>query len=295
MELKGAPVEGFWKKASLWRKLSLLRDLGKLNTSIAQKYLREMRLLQNDDGGFGKDRGEPSSVTATAEAVLDLIEYGEKPNSSTVQRATLFLWSLQKSNGGWRENPALPMDKVPFWSNTEMGVPTLTADAVEALIEAGYRDDRRLRKAVDWLKLMQAPDGMWIHMEKAALTETDPDSTQSAIRALIKAGEKEDSRTIKKACSALEKFILTEAEKWTKKWPVWSWVAPLDGLTTAGFKADNKTVQHALEKILKQQREDGCWPDGYEVRVVPALIELGVIPRDEAWSVIEKIEGLSKK
>jgi len=294
MKLRGAPVECFWRKASSWRKLSLLRSLGKLNTAIAQKYLKEMRLFQNEDGGFGKERGEPSSVTPTAEAILNLIESGEKPSSSTVQRATLFLWGLQNENGGWRENPALPKEKVAFWSSTERGVPILTADSIEALLKAGYEDDERLRKAVEWLKGMQAQDGMWIHMEKAAPTETDPDSTLRAIEVLIKVGENLDSPTIRKACNALERFILTEAEKWTKKWPVWSWLAPLDGLVAAGFKADNKTVQRALEKILKQQREDGGWPDGYEVRVVPTLIELGIIPREEAWGIIRKMESSTK-
>lgn len=269
----------------------MLRSLGKLNTFVAEKYLKEMRLCQNDDGGFGKERGEPSSVTATVEAILNLIESGEKPDSSTLQRAAVFLWSLQKENGSWRENPALPKEKVPFWSSTERGVPILTADTMVSLLQAGYEDDKRLKKALEWLKRMQAPDGMWIHLENAASTETDPDSTQSAIRALIRAGENPDSPTIKKACNTLEKFISTEAEKWTEKWPVWSWVAPLNGLIAAGFKADNRTVQQALEKILKQQRTDGGWPDGYEVRVVPTLVELGVMPREKAWGIIKKMES----
>jgi len=250
-----------------------------------------MRLCQNNDGGFGKERGEPSSVTATTKAISNLIESGAKPNSSTVQRAALFLWSLQKENGSWRENPALPKDKVPFWSSTERGVPILTADAVEGLLQAGYEDDKRLTRALEWLKRMQAPDGMWIHLENAAPTETDPDSTQRAIRALIRAGESPDSSTIKRACNALEKFVSAEAEKWTEKWPVWSWVAPLDGLVAAGFKADNRTVQQALEQIFKQQTADGSWPDGYEVRVVPTLVELGVIPREKAWGIIRKTES----
>lgn len=294
MKLKDAPVECFWRKASIWRKLSLLRSLGKLNTPLAQKYLREMRLFQNEDGGFGKEHGKPSSATPTAEAILNLIELGEKASSSTIKRAVQFLWSLQKENGSWRENPALPKEKVPFWSSTERGVPILTADAMEALVEAGYRDDKRLRKAAEWLKGMQSPGGMLINLENAAPTETDPDSTQRAIRALINAGENPNSPTIRKACNSLEKFILTEAEAWAKKWPMWSWVAPLDGLVAAGFKADNKTVQHALEKIVKQQGTDGGWPDGYEVRVVPTLIELGIIPKEEAWGVIRKIESSTK-
>ena len=289
MKLKGDPIKIFWEKASCWRKLSLLRLLGKIKTDVAQKYLEEMRLLQNEDGGFVREKGEASTVSVTAEAIINLIHSSEKPTSSVVKRAIAFLWSLQKENGSWRENPKLATNKIPFWSSTEKGVPILTADAILALAGAGYKNNKQLLKAVDWLRSMQSKEGMWIYLEDTEPSDVDPDSTHKALEALVKVNKATHSPCIARGCKALEKFILTEAAKWMKKWPVWSWIAPLDGLVAAGYDVNNEVVKYALSKILEQQQENGGWPDGYEVRVVPTLITLGLISKEETWRKISEI------
>jgi hypothetical protein len=292
VELKGRPVHLYWEKASQWRKLLLLRRLGILRTNIAKKYLEEMIQLRREDGGFSRSRDEASSVTVTTEAIINLIQSGGEKSSPIVQDAVNFLWSVQKGNGSWRENPKLSKDKIPFWSSSEKGVPILTADCLEALIEAGYRNDNRVIKAADWLKQMQSPAGMWITLEDADPNDTEPDSTQRAISALIKFGISTDSTIIKSACRALEKFILTEAAKWAKTHPpVWPWIASLDGLVAAGYTIENKAVKHALKNISKQQQNDGGWPNRYELRVVPTLISLGVISQEQAVKTIKEIES----
>jgi len=290
MKLKSDPIKLFWENADCWRKLSLLRLLGKIKTKVAQKYLEEMLLLQNEDGGFAREKSKASSVSATAEAILNLVESGGKPNSFVVKRAVAFLWSLQKGNGSWRENPKLAKDRVPFWSSTEKGVPILTADAILALTEVGYKNNKDLMRAVDWLRSMQSEGGMWIYLEDAGQSDVDPDSTYKAIEALMKADKASNSPCIMKGCKALEKFILTEAAEWMKKWPMWSWMAPLDGLVAAGYAVNNEVVKYALNRILEQQQEVGGWPGGYEVRVVPTLITLDVISKEGAWRKIKEVE-----
>jgi hypothetical protein len=292
VKLKGLPVHLYWEKASHWRKLLLLRRLNSLRTNIAKKYLEEMIQLRREDGGFSRSQSEASLVTVTAEAIMNLVQSGEEKSSPIIQEATNFLWSVQKENGSWRENPKLSKDKIPFWSSSEKGVPILTADCIEALVEAGYRNDNRVAKAASWLKQMQSSTGMWITLEDADPNDTEPDSTQRAISALIKFGTSTDSTIIKSACRALEKFILTEAAKWAETHPsVWPWIAALDGLVAAGYTVENKAVIHALKNILKQQQNDGSWPKGYELRVVPTLISLGVISKEHAIETIKNIEG----
>lgn len=290
VKLKANPVELFWRKASCWRKLSLLRSLNAIKTSIAQKHIEEMIHLRRNNGGFSRNPNEASSVAETAEAIMNLIKAGKEPNSPIVQQAVIFLWSVQKENGSWRENPQLPKDKIPFWSSSEKGVPILTADCIEALIDVGYRDHNRVKKAVDWLKQMQSSTGMWITLEDAGPNDTEPDSTQRAISALIKFGMPADSQPIKKACEALENFILKEALEWAKTYVVWSWIAPLEGLIAAGYTVENKAVQYALKNILEQQLDDGSWPNGYELRVVPTLINLGIISKRQALEIISESE-----
>jgi len=80
----------------------------------------------------------------------------------------------------------LPKEKIPFWSSSEKGVPILTADSVEALMESGYKRDLRVLNAIKWLLAMQSPSGMWLSIEGADPNDAEPDSTQRAISALIK-------------------------------------------------------------------------------------------------------------
>jgi len=287
--LKGQPLKRYWRKSGCWRKLLLLRLVNLLKTRIAKKYLNEMMQLHKEDGGFSKRRDEESSVTATTEAIMNLLR--SNGDSLTIHKAANFLWSLQKENGSWRENPKLPKDRIPFWSSCEKGVPILTADCLEALIEANYRNDYRIIKAARWLKQMQSSNGMWITLEDADPNDTEPDSTQRAISALIKFGVSADSIIIRNACKALEKFILTEAAKWAETYPsVWPWIAALDGLVAAGYTTENKAVKYALENIARQQLDDGSWPNGYELRVVPTLVGLGVISKEQVVKAIEAIE-----
>lgn len=291
MEVKGDPVSLFWQKASCWRKLRLLRQLRGMETDIAQRYLEEMNQLHREDGGFSRSQNEQSSITATAEAVMNLTCSNTSPSSPVVQGALNFLRSLQKENGSWRENPKLSKDKIPFWSSSEKGVPILTADCVEAFVEVAYQNDQCVIKAIEWLKQMQSPTGMWLTLEDADPNDTEPDSTQRAITALIKFGLPVGSNEIRKACNALEKFVLAEAADWAKTHPpVWPWIASLDGLVAAGYTMENKAVQFALKSILEQQQEDGSWPNGYELRVVPTLIGLGVIPSEQALEIIRTME-----
>lgn len=290
IKLKGEPIRLFWEKANAWRKLFLLRRLDALKTDIAQKYLKEILKLQNLDGGFAKENGEASSVSFTAEAMENLIHSGIKPDLPILRKAASFLWSIQREDGGWSENPKMSKDKVPFWASTEKGVTILTADALEALFDMGFKDDERFRKAVEWLRRMQSQSGMWINLEGEDETQVEPDSTQRALSALIKMGEPLRSPVVKKACEALEEFIMTEAEKWAEEWPVWAWIAPLDGLIAAGYTVNDDVVKNALTKVLEQQKDDGSWPENYEIRVVPSLIKLGIIQREEALEIIRDCE-----
>jgi squalene cyclase len=289
MKLRADPIPVFWERASVWRKLKLLRTIGTFGGPIIEKYLIEMKALSQEDGGFSRVHGEPSSVSVTGEAITNLVKLDRK--SPAIIGALNFLWKLQNQNGGWHENPNLPKDRVPFWSSTEKGVPILTGDCVEAAVEAGYRSDPRTTKGVEWLKQMQSSSGMWLSLEGTDPTDTEPDSTQRAISALIKYGVPKSSNIVTKACNALERFILEEATEWAKTHPpVWPWMAPLEGLAAAGYDSSKKAVQFALKNISNLQQDDGGWPNQYEIRVVPVLIALNLISSKRVLEAITKLE-----
>jgi hypothetical protein len=290
MKLRADPVPVFWEHASVWRKLRLLRTIGTLEGPMIEKYLDEMQTLLQKDGGFSRAHGEPSSVSVTAEAIINLAKVDRK--APVIARAMNFLWKLQNQNGGWHENPYVPKDKIPFWSSTEKGVPILTGDCIEATVEAGYKSDPHTTKGVEWLKQMQSSSGMWLSLEGTDPSDTEPDSTQRAISALIKYGISRSSDIVKNGCNALERFILEEAAEWAKTHPpVWAWVAPLEGLVAAGYGSSQKAVQFALKNILNLQQDDGGWPNQYEIRAVPVLIALNLISSEYVLETIRKKEN----
>jgi squalene cyclase len=282
-------VAVFWEHAPVWRKLRLLRIVGTLESPIGGKYVSEMQSLLQKDGGFSRIHGEESSVSVTGEAIINLAKLDEK--SPIIVGAINFLWKLQNQDGGWHENPTIPKEAVPFWSSTEKGVPILTADCIEAAVEAGYTRDPHTINGAEWLKKMQSSSGMWLSLEGADPSDTEPDSTQKAISALIKYGIPRSSNIIKKACSALERFILDEAEEWAKTHPpVWPWIAALEGLLAAGYDSSHKAIQYALKNISDLQQDDGGWPNRYEIRVVPALVALNLISSNSVLATITKKE-----
>jgi squalene cyclase len=294
MKLKADPVPVFWEHASVWRKLRLLRTVDSLGGPIAEKYLNEMQVLLQKDGGFSRVHGEASSVSATAEAIINLAKLNSK--SSVIVGAIGFLWKLQNQNGGWHENPNIPKDRIPFWSSAEKGVPILTGDCIEAAVEAGYGSDPHTTKGVEWLKRMQSSSGMWLSLEGTDPSDTEPDSTQRAISALIRYGIPRSSDIVKKGCNALERFILEEAVEWAKTHPpVWPWMAPLEGLASAGYDSSQKAVQFALKNILNLQQEDGSWPNQYEIRAVPVLIAFKVISSEHVLETIRRQEATSMR
>ncbi|HYM40051.1 MAG TPA: hypothetical protein VEY12_07910 [Thermoplasmata archaeon] len=289
MEFKADPVAVFWDHASLWRKLRLLRMVGALKSPTAEKYVREMYDLRKKDGGFSRGPGEVSTVSATGEAILDLTVLHKK--SPMIAGGVKFLWALQNSNGGWHENPNLPKDAVPFWSSTEKGVPILTADCIEAAVEAGYGEDAHTIGGVEWLKTMQSASGMWLSLEGADPSDSDPDSTQRAISALIRYGMPRSSEPIRRGCTALEHFVLEEAGDWAMTHPpMWPWTAALEGLVAAGYDASFKASHLALGHILRLRQEDGSRPNQYEIRVVPVLIALRLMSTDSVLATIRERE-----
>lgn len=90
-KLKGDPIKLFWDQASCWRKLVLLRLLDVLREDLAQKYLKEIVQLQDQDGGFSKNKGETSRVTETAEAIINFVKSSEESSSHRIQKAINFV------------------------------------------------------------------------------------------------------------------------------------------------------------------------------------------------------------
>lgn len=97
-----------------------------------QKYLLSS---QNADGGWGANGGNPSMISATANALTGLSAVGASTGDSVVEKAVKFLLASQCKSGGFSET----VDVGVPWMKPGVEWGWITAIVVEALYGAGVR------------------------------------------------------------------------------------------------------------------------------------------------------------
>ncbi|HZR27976.1 MAG TPA: squalene--hopene cyclase [Terriglobales bacterium] len=93
----------------------------------------------------------------------------ERYQHESAQRAIEWIFSMQCKNGGWasfdKDNDRMVFQHVPFADHNAMLDPAtvdITGRVLEMLAVYGYtREDKRVRKAIDFLIREQEPDGSW--------------------------------------------------------------------------------------------------------------------------------------
>jgi iron complex transport system substrate-binding protein len=228
-----------------------------------QQALGYLRSLQNDDGGFSNP-GEESSLSNTQWVIMALVAAGEDPHD-------------------WMKNGQSPIDYVSTNARNLTGstdyermILALVAagedprafagrDFVMELKQAYLEDDGQfsdftyttiwgilalasaeedVSKSAEWLKRQQNADGgfAWVPGEKS-----DFDDTAAVLEALIAAGERPDSSTIRAALEYLHAGQNTDG----------------------GFRYYETSPSNAASD---------AW-------VIQALVACGQDPRGEAWTV----------
>jgi hypothetical protein len=149
--------------------------------------------------------------------------------------------------------------------------PCTHARIVRFLIQFGYGDDPRVRKAIDWVMATQREDGMWFCREEGArgclrvtidvlrMAALDPETASLSGIAPAAAA----------VCNLLmeprmSRYHIGEA------WGTWerlqypyfgfSVISALDALARLGFTSDDPGIAKAMEYLLSRQRPDGTWP-----------------------------------
>lgn len=135
---------------------------------------------QNADGGWafsGLPGGNlPSDADDTALASLALLKLKLAHSDNAIHRGVRWLLAHQGRDGSW--STYIP-------GQGDVGCVSITAHAIEALIEAGGRNTD-VERACKWLKRQITPDGRWSDLWLAKNTY----GTANAITALIQAGER---------------------------------------------------------------------------------------------------------
>jgi len=256
MKLKYDAVSYVLENGNPFHKLKLLVMLD-LQPEKRRKLVGELKSLQNRDGGWPwrVQKGKPSGISQTARTLELLLKTGESKSSDMVKRAVAFLFQKQNKDGGWSENPELKeiIPKDWNWISTEYSG-YQTADAISALIEAGYSKDERIIKAVNFLYQAQNEEGGWPSFvgPEYPYEGSDIAAMDHVVAVLLKFGEPKNSSVLKKAVDAL----LKHREDW--KEPVGG-AAVLNVFLMLDYPLDHKYVRELVANLIESQRPDGGW------------------------------------
>ncbi len=209
-------------------------------------------------------------------------KYGMNRSNPQIEAAAEFVFSCQTSEGDIRG----------FYF--DQYAPHYTGLYTELLTKAGYSDDFRLEKAINWLVTHRQADGGWVYpplslswdeqvylsTHHAAPVPFDigkPSShnvTGMALRGLVchhkyagipetrRAGEYLAGRFFQK-----DSYSSMEAgDYWVRFLYPWWWnnlIMALDSLRRIGFLSDHPNVRMGLDWLRENQSQDGLWENSY--------------------------------
>ena len=210
-------------------------------------------------------------------------KYGFSHAQPNLQKAVDFIFSCQTSEGDIRG--ILSNQYMPYY----MGA------ILELIIKAGYGNDERTMKGLDWLLAMRQNDGAWfIPLQSYKITYLNqvakddpipPDRTKPfshlatgmILRAFAAHSQYKSLPEIKKAGDLLKsRFLKPDAyndhkaiKYWTNfQFPFW-WtdlLSALDTLGKLGFTCEDADIVKGLDWFIQHQEEDGLWKAYYEKR-----------------------------
>jgi len=256
MKLKYDAVSYILQTGNPFHKLKLFLILNS-QLEEQQKLVKQLRSLQNPDGGWPwqLQEGKPSGISQTSRTLELILEAGENKDLNTAKRSAAFLFKMQREDGGWSENPEL-REIIPqkwSWISTQHSG-YQTGDAVNALIEAGYSNDARVAKAVNFLYRAQNEEGGWPSYMNSRNSHVGSDiaAIDHVVSALLSFGEPKDSVVLKRTVNAL----LMHREDW--KEPV-DGTAVLSVFLMLDYPLDHEYVRELVANLVESQRLDGGW------------------------------------
>ena len=147
-------------------------------SSEIQKSVAWLQALQNPDGGWGEQAGDPSWPWTTAEA-LDLLLSLDYPEQERLDRAVTYLLRTQNADGGWGD-----ISSTDSITNATSWV-LLSLSRARRKAEPTERIPLSIERAARWLIQSQRDDGSWgLRPGEAASTY----STVYALRSLAESG-----------------------------------------------------------------------------------------------------------
>lgn len=232
------------------------------------EILRPLLDTQSKDGGF-PSRPKPGNVGSVDSTLTALWKLDESNllQSEAANRALDFLVTMQRPDGSWDENPALPAYDLAPWI-----IPGTPATQVYLSAYSAYwlglcepnRYGPAFQKAVLFLATQQTPSGKILGYQH---------NTWIGTAAFFLAGE----RYADYAQRGLRFMANLAPADWEDSQLTWA----LDCLGRAGVPQDEPFIVSGLEQLRMRQAEDGCWAseDGPAFIVTATLQALRVFLR----------------
>jgi hypothetical protein len=257
-----------------------------------QKIIRK----QQTDGSWKKSGGNPDiyppnhrSLVETFKNFRTLVEkYQFTEDYPSIVKTAEFLFSFQTPEGDIRG----------FIANQYATY--YTGYVLSLLIKAGYQDDLRVEKGMQWLLSMRQDDGGWTvpilthkydrdtgykltaqYMEAVEPDRTKPFShnwTDMVLRAFAAHPKYRQSKEAKAAGALLKSsFFQPDAytsyqdpRYWTRFvfwWP--NLLTALESLSLLGFSKNDPEIKKGLDWFIKNQQPDGLWKLESDKKIKP--------------------------
>ena len=230
----------------------------------------------------GKELGENYRLIQTWKMLRLLVgKYALDRDHRVIQRAAEYVFSCQTEQGDIRG--ILSNQYIPYYNGV----------ILELLIQAGYGQDERVLRALDWLLDMRQNDGGWIipanmyslsQYYQFAAGEPIPPRRESAsshmatgmvLRAFCRHPRYNERAEVLQAAGLLasrlfqkDTFTFRQAPAyWFKlQYPFWwtTLLSALDTLARCGFDRDDVRITKGLDWFIKNQTAEGLWLSSYE-------------------------------
>jgi hypothetical protein len=257
------PVEDLWNIPAVVRAHELQRENGAWQYHGVREHIRS---------------SEDYNQLETFRVLRELVEkYALTKDHPAIQEAAEFMFSHQTDEGDFRG--ICGRQYVPYYSGAIM----------ELLIKAGYAEDPRMHRGLDWLISMRQSDGGWafplrtvglkLSPETFSRSDTVPPDKQKLSSHMVTGmvlrafAAHPSYRELKEAKVAGEflasRFFKPDnypdrraAEFWTSfSYPFWftDLLSSLDSLSIIGIDTSHEKVRSAVEWFVARQKRNGLW------------------------------------
>jgi hypothetical protein len=210
------------------------------------------------------------------------------------------MFAHQRESGEFCRRRRVPGQGV-VWE--EHGEPCTHARIVRFLIQFGYADDPRVRRAIDWLLPFQRDDGMWFCRDagRRGCLRATIDMLRVAALDPDTAAQPGIAHAAASVCDLLMEPHMSRyhvGEAWgtweALKYPYFGFsvISALDVLARLGYTMEESKIAAAVAYLLSRQLPDGTWPMDQSWPSPP--LDFGRVGEPNKWLTLDALRVIKR-